>query len=121
MNTGETKKTTAAENLMQLMSFTADKALEMADANSIIGEKIEVEGMTIIPISKVSSGFAGGGATREDISLMTANVSPELKIKAAGGIKTKEDAEDFILLGADRLGTSRLVSIAKNEAANGEY
>lgn len=70
---------------------------------------------------KTSTGFAGGGATREDISLMTANVSPELKIKAAGGIKTKEDAEDFILLGADRLGTSRLVSIAKNEAANGEY
>ena len=70
---------------------------------------------------KTSTGFAEGGATREDISLMTANVSPELKIKAAGGIKTKKDAEDFLLLGADRLGTSRLISIAKNEAAEGAY
>ena len=44
------------------MSFTADKALEMADANSVLGEKIVADGMTIIPISKISAGFAGGGA-----------------------------------------------------------
>lgn len=74
MNTGETKKTTAAENLMQLMSFTADKALEMADANSIIGEKIEIEGMTIIPISKVSSGFAGGGANMVNATAKKSNM-----------------------------------------------
>lgn len=70
---------------------------------------------------KTSTGFSTGGATREDISLMTANVSPELKIKAAGGIKTQKDAEDFILLGADRLGTSRLVGIAKNKDNGSEY
>jgi len=64
MNNGtEVKnKTTAAENLMNLMSFTADKVLEMADANSVLGDKIYSEGMVIIPISKISAGFAGGGA-----------------------------------------------------------
>ena len=68
---------------------------------------------------KTSTGFDKGGATREDISLMTANVAPHVKIKAAGGIKSVQDAEDFIMLGADRLGTSRLVSIAKNETGSG--
>jgi uncharacterized spore protein YtfJ len=65
MNENENKasKSNSQNNLMQLMAFTADRAMEMADANSIIGEKIEVDGMTIIPISKVSSGFAGGGAS----------------------------------------------------------
>lgn len=74
MNGNEPKKTNAAENLMQLMSFTADKALEMADANSIIGEKIEIDGMTIIPISKVSSGFAGGGANMINATAKKSNV-----------------------------------------------
>ena len=68
---------------------------------------------------KTSTGFDKDGATREDISLMTANVAPHVKIKAAGGIKSVQDAEDFIMLGADRLGTSRLVSIAKNETGSG--
>lgn len=64
MNENENKvsKNNSQNNLMQLMAFTADRAMEMADANSIIGERIEIDGMTIIPISKVSSGFAGGGA-----------------------------------------------------------
>ncbi len=55
-------KPSAAANLMQLMSFTADKALELADSNSVLGERIEIDGMTIIPVSKISAGFAGGGA-----------------------------------------------------------
>ena len=62
-NEPKTVKPTAAANLMQLMSFTADKALEMADANSVLGDKIEIDGMTIIPVSKISCGFAGGGAS----------------------------------------------------------
>lgn len=67
---------------------------------------------------KTSTGFAGGGATREDIALMKANVAPGLKIKAAGGIKTVEDARDFVALGADRLGTSKLVAAAKKLEGN---
>ncbi len=62
---------------------------------------------------KTSTGFAGGGATREDIILMKKNVAPHLNIKAAGGISSLEDAEDFLNLGADRLGTSRVVKIVK--------
>ncbi len=62
---------------------------------------------------KTSTGFSTGGATREDGALLRATVGPEVRGKAAGGIKSLQDAEDFIALGADRLGTSRLVKIAK--------
>lgn len=64
---------------------------------------------------KTSTGFSSGGATREDIALFKANVAPHLKIKAAGGIASIKDAEDMLSLGADRLGTSRIVKIVKNE------
>ena len=64
---------------------------------------------------KTSTGFSTGGATREDIALFAANISPELKMKAAGGISSIKDAEDFIALGADRLGTSRVVKIVKED------
>ena len=62
---------------------------------------------------KTSTGFGGGGATREDVALMAAHVGPKVKIKAAGGIASLEDAADFIRLGADRLGTSRVVKAVK--------
>lgn len=62
---------------------------------------------------KTSTGFSTGGATREDVALMRANVAPNVKVKAAGGISTMQDAADFIALGADRLGTSRIVRIVK--------
>ena len=62
---------------------------------------------------KTSTGFGGGGATREDVALFRANVAPHVKIKAAGGIANLQDAEDFIALGADRLGTSRIVKAIK--------
>ena len=70
---------------------------------------------------KTSTGFAGGGATAEDVALMAANVRDGLKIKAAGGISSIADAEEFIRLGADRLGTSRIVSIVKKEESNSTY
>lgn len=62
---------------------------------------------------KTSTGFGGGGATREDVALFKAHVGPGVKIKAAGGIANLKDAEDFIRLGADRLGTSRVVKAVK--------
>lgn len=65
---------------------------------------------------KTSTGFGGGGATREDVALFKAHVGPGVKIKAAGGIAGLKDAEDFINLGADRLGTSRVVKAAKGPA-----
>ena len=62
---------------------------------------------------KTSTGFGGGGATREDVALFAANIGPHVKIKAAGGIADLKDAEDFIALGASRLGTSRIVKAVK--------
>ena len=67
---------------------------------------------------KTSTGFSTGGATREDVALMRAHSAPHLQVKAAGGISTLEDAEAYLALGATRLGTSRIVKIAK--AALGE-
>ena len=62
---------------------------------------------------KTSTGFSTAGATFHDVELFAKHVAPHVKIKAAGGISSIEDAEKFIALGADRLGTSRIVKIAK--------
>ena len=62
---------------------------------------------------KTSTGFGGGGATREDVALFAKHIGPNVKIKAAGGIANIQDAEDFIDLGASRLGTSRIVKAVK--------
>lgn len=62
---------------------------------------------------KTSTGFSTGGAKREDVALMKAHLSNGKKLKAAGGIASLEDAMDFIALGADRLGTSRIVRAVK--------
>ena len=64
---------------------------------------------------KTSTGFSSGGATFEDIKIFAANVSGGTRIKAAGGISSLEDADRFLDLGADRLGTSRIVKIAKEK------
>ena len=63
---------------------------------------------------KTSTGFGGGGATREDVALFAKHIGPDVKIKAAGGIASIADAEDFIALGASRLGTSRIVKAVKH-------
>ena len=68
---------------------------------------------------KTSTGFSTAGATREDGALFAKYVTGDTKIKAAGGIASLADAEDFIKLGADRLGTSRIVKLVKNEEASG--
>ena len=70
---------------------------------------------------KTSTGFSKAGATFADVELFAKNVAPHVKIKAAGGISSLEDAEKFIALGADRLGTSRIVKIAKGLANDGTY
>ena len=70
---------------------------------------------------KTSTGFSKAGATFADVELFAKHVAPHVKIKAAGGISSIEDAEKFIALGADRLGTSRIVKIAKGLANDGTY
>lgn len=68
---------------------------------------------------KTSTGFSTAGATFDDVALFAKHIGPNVKIKAAGGIKTLDDAEKFISLGASRLGTSRIIKIIKNEQARG--
>lgn len=62
---------------------------------------------------KTSTGFAGGGATAEDVALLRAHVGQQVQVKAAGGIATLADAQTFLDLGAARLGTSRIVALVK--------
>ena len=70
---------------------------------------------------KTSTGFSKAGATFHDVELFSKHIAPHVKIKAAGGISSLEDAEKFIELGASRLGTSRIVKIAKGLANDGTY
>ena len=70
---------------------------------------------------KTSTGFSKAGATFHDVELFAAHVAPHVQIKAAGGISSLEDAEKFIALGASRLGTSRIVKIAKGLQQDGSY
>ena len=70
---------------------------------------------------KTSTGFSTAGATFADVELFAKHIGPDVKIKAAGGISSLDDAEKFIELGASRLGTSRIVKIAKGLANDGSY
>ena len=97
--------------IIETCLLTEDEKIKMC-------EKVTESGADFI---KTSTGFAGGGATFADIELFAKHVGSNVKIKAAGGIKSFDDAERFIELGASRLGTSRLVSIMKNEKTKSEY
>ena len=68
---------------------------------------------------KTSTGFSKAGATFEDVALFAAHIGKDVRIKAAGGISSFDDAKRFIELGASRLGTSRIVKLAKNEQGSG--
>jgi len=102
------------------------KLLKVIIETCLLTEEEKVKMCEIVSASgadyiKTSTGFSTGGATPEDIKLFAQNVAPHLKIKAAGGISSIEDAENFIRLGADRLGTSRIVKIVKNEECGNVY
>ena len=106
MSNENIRKPSAAENLMQLMSFTADKALEMADAGSVRGEKTEIDGMTIIPVSKISARFAGGGANIVNATVKKSNTP------AGSGAKVTVTPLSFIVI---KDGELRIVSVDASE------
>ncbi len=86
----------------------------------------EIVSMSDADYIKTSTGFSTGGATKEDISLFSDNVFANTKIKAAGGISDLSDAQTYLDLGADRLGTSRIVNLikdsgGKNDKDNSSY
>ena len=68
---------------------------------------------------KTSTGFSSGGATIEDVALFKRNIGPEIRVKAAGGISTLNDAKAFLAAGASRLGTSRIIKIVRKQHAEG--
>ena len=95
-----------------------DKVLKVIIETCLLTEEEKIEMCRVVSASgadfiKTSTGFSTGGATREDVALFKKYMKPGLGIKAAGGIADLKDAEDFLALGATRLGTSRLVKIAK--------
>ena len=96
----------------RLLKVIVETCLLTDDEKIKLCEVVTASGADYI---KTSTGFSRGGATFEDIALFAAHVGPQVKIKAAGGISGLEDAEKFIKLGADRLGTSRVVKAVKEQ------
>ena len=106
--------------LKELKAACGDKILKVIIETCLLTDEEKIKMCEIVTESgadyiKTSTGFSTGGATREDVALFKKHVGPNVLIKAAGGIASLEDAEDFINLGATRLGTSRVVKIAKAE------
>ena len=113
------------EEIRAIKAVCGDKILKVIIETCLLTEDEKLRMCRIVTESgadyiKTSTGFSTAGATREDVALMRANVGAHVKVKAAGGIASLQDAEDFINLGADRLGTSRVVKIIKN-TDNGGY
>ena len=123
INVGELKSGNYAyveDEIKQIKAACGDKILKVIIETCLLTEDEKKAACEIVTRAKAdyiktSTGFSTGGATREDIILFKQNVGEGIKVKAAGGIKTIADAEDFISLGADRLGTSRIVKILESE------
>ena len=106
------------DEIKQVKAACAGKLLKVIIETCMLTDAEKTEMCRVVSESgadyiKTSTGFGGGGATREDVALFKAHVAPHVKIKAAGGIANLQDAEDFVNLGADRLGTSRIVKAVK--------
>lgn len=103
-----------------LKTMCGDKILKVIIETCLLSEDEKIKMCELVTGAgadyiKTSTGFSTGGATREDIKLFAAHIGPNVKIKAAGGIKSLQDAQDFIDLGASRLGTSSIVKILKKQ------
>ncbi|MCD7826316.1 MAG: deoxyribose-phosphate aldolase [Clostridiaceae bacterium] len=112
----EKNYTKVAEEIMELKKLCSNRILKVIIETCLLTEQEKIEMCRIVTDSgadyiKTSTGFSSAGATFEDIALFKRYVGEHVKIKAAGGISSFADAEKFIELGADRLGTSRLVQL----------
>lgn len=106
------------EEIKQIKTACGSKILKVIIETCYLDEKEKITLCQIVTKAKAdyiktSTGFGTGGATFEDIELFKRNIGPNVKIKAAGGIKSYEDLQEFIKLGCDRLGTSRAIDIIK--------
>lgn len=119
------KKYDLIENeIKALKAVCKDKILKVIIETCFLTDEEKIKMCEIVTNAgadyiKTSTGFGGAGATFDDIKLFSQHIGPNVKMKAAGGISSMEDAEKFLELGADRLGTSRIIKIVKNEEATG--
>lgn len=114
------------QEIKDIKSVCNDKVLKVIIETCLLTEEEKIKMCEIVTEAgadfiKTSTGFSTAGATFEDIELFAKHVGPNVKIKAAGGISSMEDAEKFIELGASRLGTSRIVKIVKNQDSGSGY
>lgn len=108
------------DEIRQVRSACGDKLLKVIIETCLLTEDDKLKMCEIVTNAgadyiKTSTGFSTAGATFEDVKLMREHVGEHVKVKAAGGISSFEDAKKFVSLGADRLGTSRLIKIMKAE------
>ena len=109
------------EEIRAVRAACEGKILKVIIETCLLTEEEKIKMTKVVSASgadfiKTSTGFAGGGATVADIELFAAHRAKHLKIKAAGGISSLEDAEAMMKAGAERIGTSRIVRIAKNQS-----
>ncbi len=112
------------EEIRQLKEACGNRILKVIIETCLLTEEEKIKMCEVVTSSgadfiKTSTGFSKSGATFEDVELFAKHVGSGVKIKAAGGISSFEDAERFIELGAVRLGTSRIVKLAKNQQGSG--
>ena len=114
------------EEIRTLRAVCGEKILKVIIEACLLTEEEKIKMCEIVTKAgadyiKTSTGFSTAGATFEDIKLFSKHIGPNVKIKAAGGIASMDDAKKFLSLGADRLGTSRIIGLVKNEEAAGCY
>ena len=114
------------EDIREVKKACGDKILKVIIETCLLTDDEKIKMCEIVTASgadfiKTSTGFSTAGATFADVKLFAEHVGEGVQIKAAGGISSLADAEEFIKLGATRLGTSRIVKIAKNEESNSAY
>ena len=112
------------EEIRTLKAACGDKILKVIIETCLLTEEEKIKMCEIVTKAgadyiKTSTGFSKAGATFADIELFAKHIGPNVKMKAAGGISALEDAEKFLALGAERLGTSRMIKLVKNEEATG--
>ena len=112
------------KEIRTLKEACGDKLLKVIIETCLLTEEEKIKMCEIVTKAgadyiKTSTGFSKAGATFDDLALFAKHIGPEVKMKAAGGISSMEDAEKFLELGAGRLGTSRIVKIVKNEETFG--
>lgn len=112
------------DEIKQIKTVCGSRILKVIIETCLLDEEEKVRMCRIVTEAgadfiKTSTGFSKAGATFDDVALFAKHVGKDVKIKAAGGISSFDDAAKFIELGASRLGTSRLVKLAKSEQANG--